>query len=92
MEMNLNDKHLRSLLANILEKLADTGDPQFGRSVASVASFATSLITSLIISVADNRADALQGVHDALADCKTIINKSYDVLDALNAAHEGKVH
>jgi len=92
MEMELNEKHLRILLATILEKLADTEDPQFGNSIAAVASFSTKLITSVVISVADNREEALEGVRSALADCTSIINKTYDVLDTLNATHEGKAH
>ncbi len=92
MEMELNDAHLGMLLVAINEKLSSAEDPQFGRCLASVASFATKLITTVVISAASNREDALGGVRSAVADCEQMVNKAYDVLDALRAAHEGKVH
>jgi hypothetical protein len=92
MEIELNDAHFSALLVTIHEKLSKAEDPQFGHSVAAVAGFATKLITSVVISVSDNREDALEGVHSALFDCKSIINKAYDVLDAFKAAADGKVH
>jgi hypothetical protein len=92
MEMELNDAHLGMLLIAINEKLSQTEDPQFGHSLASVASFATKLITTVVISVANNREEALGGIRNALADCNGMVNKTYDALDALNAAADGKVH
>ena len=92
MGFNLSDKDLTLLLAAINQKLADTEDPQFGKSVRSVASFAKKLIMSILIGVADNREDALEGARSAFADCEIMINKAYDLIDAFVAASEGKVH
>lgn len=92
MEMELNDKHLTLLLAAIGQKLSDAEDPQFGKSVCSVASFATKLIATVVIGIADNREEALDGVRSALADCEGMVNKAYDVLDFLKASQEGNVH
>ena len=92
MGFNLSDKDLTLLLAAINQKLADAEDPQFGESVRSVASFANKLIMNILISVADNREDALEGARSAFADCEIMINKAYDLIDAFVAASEGKVH
>ena len=92
MEFNLNDKDLTILLAEINQKLADAEDPQFGKSIRSVASFATKLIMSILVGVADNREDALEGARSTFADCENMINKAYDLIDAFVAASEGKVH
>ena len=92
MGFNLSDKDLTLLLAAINQKLADAEDPQFGKSVRSVASFANKLIMSILISVADNREDALEGARSTFADCEIMINKAYDLIDAFVAASEGKVH
>jgi hypothetical protein len=92
MEMELNDAHLGMLLIAINEKLSQAEDPQFGHSLASVASFAMKLITTVVVVHADSRKEALEGVRSALADCEIMVNKAYDVFDVLNAAADGKVH
>ena len=92
MEMELNDKHLTMLLAAIGQKLSKAEDPEFGSSIACVASFATKLITTVVIGVAEGREEAIDGVRSALADCEIMVNKAYDVLEPLMAIKDGKVH
>ena len=92
MEMELNDKDLTILLTVIGQKLSDSEDPQFGKCVCSVASFATKLIATIVIGVADSRAEALDGVRSALADCEQLVNKSYDVLEALGEIRNAKIN
>lgn len=83
MEMELNDKHLTMLLGAIGKKLSDSEESEYGQSVACVASFATKLIVTVIVAHADNRTEALNGVRSAFVDCEVMVNKAYDVLEAL---------
>ena len=92
MEMELNDKHLTMLLAAIGQKLSMAEDPEYGQSVACVASFATKLVVTVIVAHAENRAEALDGVRSALADCEIMVNKAYDVLEALGVMKERSIN
>lgn len=92
MEMELNDRDLTMLLTAIGQKLSDAEDPQFGKCVCSVASFATKLIATVVIGIADSREEALDGVRSALADCEGMVNKAYDVLELLKTSQERNVH
>lgn len=92
MEMELNDRDLAILLTVIGQKLSDAEDPQFGKCVCSVASFATKLIATVVIGIADSREEALDGVRSALADCEQLVNKSYDVLEALGEIRNAKIN
>jgi hypothetical protein len=79
--MDLNDKDLTMLLRVIDKKLSDAEDPEFGKSMCSVANFATKLIALIVVGVADDRNEALDGVRNALADCETMVNMTYDVFE-----------
>jgi hypothetical protein len=92
MEMELNDKHLTMLLAAIGQKLSNSEEMEYGPNLACVASFATKLITTVIVGHADNREEALEGVRSALADCEIMVNKAYDVLEPFMAMRERKAH
>jgi len=83
MEMELNNTHLTMLLGAIGKKLSDSKEEDYGENLACVASFATKLITTVVVGHADSREEALEGVRSALADCEIMTNKAYDVLEAL---------
>jgi len=92
MEMELNDKHLTMLLAAIGQKLSNSEEEAYGPNLACVASFATKLITTVVVGHADSREEALEGVRSALADCEIMVNKAYDVIEPLLAMRDGKAH
>lgn len=92
MEMELNDKHLTMLLSAIGQKLYNAEETAYGQSLACVASFATKLITTVVIGHADSREEALEGVRSALADCETLVNKAYDILEPIMAMRNTTPH
>jgi hypothetical protein len=91
-ELNLNEQDLNGLLAYINDKLHASAEEQFSQDLACLASFTMKLFASIIIGVAPNREEAMQGIKEAYADSAALINKAYDALDAIKAAADGKVH
>ena len=92
MDIKLNEKDLTDLLNFIGVKIADSKDPEFGKSICCVASFATRLVAAVVLGVADSREEAINGVNSAFEDSRNLVNSVYDTVEMIENLHQGKVH